>query len=97
MSRAVEPAFFGGHVGQIADPDLIRRRRLKVPFQIVLRDGKRMFGVRRRLELLDLLAPQPEFLPDPPDPADSRFHAALCKVGLEPLGSKGLSGSLMGS
>jgi hypothetical protein len=92
---AVKPAFIGGYVGQIADPDLIRRRRCKVLFEEVLGNGKRMVRVRRRFELLDLLAPYSYFLPDPPDPADSRFHAMFGKISLEPFRPKGLAGSFV--
>src|SRR5208337_1957083 len=92
VGSAVEPAFFGGHVGQIAHPDLVWSHRLKVLFQEVLRHRKGMFRVRRRLELLDLFAPQSQFLPDPSDLAYPCFHAMFGKISLEPLGSAGLSG-----
>jgi hypothetical protein len=55
-----------------------------------------MLRVRRRLELLDLSAPYPQLLPDPPDPADTCFHAMFDEIGLEPLGSKGLTGPFVG-
>ncbi len=42
MGGTVEPAFIGGHVAQIAHPDLVGRRCLKLPIEQVLRHGESM-------------------------------------------------------
>ena len=70
MGSQIEPAFFCGHIGHVADPDLVRPRCLKLLIQQILRHGKGMLRIRRGLELSLLLAPYPQLLPDPSDPAD---------------------------
>jgi hypothetical protein len=52
--------------------------------------------IRRCLELLYLLAANPELLPDPSDSANAYFHAVGGGIALESLGAAGLASSFMG-
>ena len=97
MGGTVEPALFRGYIGQIADPDLVRRCCLKVLFQEIFRHGECMLRIRRGLELLDLLAAYPELLPDPSDPKDTHFDAVGGKILLQSFRSASLSRSPVGS
>ena len=63
MGGAVEPPFVSGDVGNITDPDLVRRKSLELLRQEICRHREVMRRISRCLELLDLFAPDAALLP----------------------------------
>ena len=74
MPCQIKPTFFCGNIRNVTQPDFVRSRCLKLLLDQILCHREGMLGIGRGLELSLLLAPDPQLLPDPSDPADPYAH-----------------------
>jgi len=96
MTSAVEPAFIGRDIGDVAHPDLVGCFCLKPLVKTVVGNRVCVCGIRRGLELLDLFTAYTKLLSDPSDPADAYPDAVGFKVALQPFRPAGLAGPCVG-
>jgi hypothetical protein len=82
MPGKIQPAFPGGDVSDIAQPDLVRRGCLEFLIQQILRHRQRMPRVRRGLEPPFLPATQAKLPANPLDPVHTHNHAVIGQISL---------------
>jgi hypothetical protein len=92
VGSAIEPAFIGRDIGDIADPYLVGCRSLKLLVKKVIGNRECMGRIRRGLELPDLFTAYTKLLSDPSDPTDAYLDAVFSKITLQPFRPARLAG-----
>ncbi len=90
MAGKIEPAFGSGNIGDIGHPHLVGGFDRKVLVQEIFCNRQHVVGIRRRLELLHLLAANTMLLADALDPVDPNLNTLFGKVILRPFRAVGL-------
>lgn len=91
----IEPAFIGGHVGNIADPCLVGTLDSKTWPQHIRGHRQGMARIRRRAIPAFLPAAQPQLAADAFDPMHAHPHPVRRQIALQPLGAIGPAGALV--
>ena len=91
----IQPAFGGGHAGDVADPRLIGTLDSKALSQPIRGHGPGMARIRRHAKPPFLSAAQAQLAADAPDAMKADANAVRRQITLQALGPVGLAASLV--